>query len=275
MTDLYTSSLHVDRRKAVSKIKIARRNSTVEFTGKRVIITGGGRGMGKKFALDLKNLGAQPYVLDVVQENLDVLKTETGIRGSIVDVTNEKDVEAFFDAYAKEHGAPEILINNAGITADALFIRKKGDEVIKFPFSKWENVLNVNLTGVFLCAREAAFHMVKHGIKGLIINISSISRAGNLGQTNYSATKSAVDAMTVTWAKELSRYGIRVGAIAPGYINTEMVAKIKQEVLEKIIQNIPVGRLGEMEEISQAVQFVIRNDFCTGRVIEVDGGMRI
>lgn len=117
--------------------------------------------------------------------------------------------------------------------------------------------------------------MVKRGVKGVIINISSISRAGNIGQTNYSAAKSAVDAMTVTWAKELSKFGIRVGAVAPGYINTEMVAKIRPDIIEKVVQNIPVGRLGEMEEISLTVQFIIRNDFFTGRVIEVDGGMRL
>lgn len=247
----------------------------MEIAGKRVIITGGGRGMGKKFAIDLKNLGAKPYVLDVLQENLDTLKNEAGIPGQVVDVSREKEVETFFDGYTAENGAPDVLINNAGITVDAFFIKQKGDEITKFPFSNWEKVINVNLTGVFLCAREAAFYMVKHGVKGLIINISSISRAGNLGQTNYSATKSAVDAMTVTWAKELSRYGIRVGAIAPGYINTEMVAKIRPDVLEKVIQNIPMGRLGEMEEISQAVQFIIKNDFFTGRILEVDGGMRI
>ena len=247
----------------------------MEFTGKKVIVTGGARGMGKKFAVDLKRLGAKPFVVDVVQENLDALKNETGIPGQVVDVSNEKSVEAFFESYTSERGAPDVLINNAGITADALFIKQKGDEITKFPFSNWEKVINVNLTGVFLCAREAAFHMVKHKVNGVIINISSISRAGNLGQTNYSATKSAVDSMTVTWAKELSRYKIRVGAIAPGYINTEMVAKIRPDVLEKVIQNIPLGRLGEMEEISQAAQFIIRNDFFTGRVMEVDGGMRI
>jgi len=247
----------------------------MEFTGKKVIVTGGARGMGKRFAVDLKALGAQPYVLDVTQENLDALKNETGVPGQVVDVGNEKSVEAFFEKYAAENGAPDVLINNAGITADALFIKQKGEEITKFPFASWERVLNVNLTGVFLCAREAAFSMVKHKVKGVIINISSISRAGNLGQTNYSAAKSAVDAMTVTWAKELSRYGIRVGAIAPGYINTEMVAKIRPDVLEKLIQNIPLGRLGEMAEISHAVQFILRNDFFTGRVLEVDGGMRI
>lgn len=247
----------------------------MEFAGKKVIITGGARGMGKKFATDMKSLSAKPYVVDVMQENLDALKKETDIPGQIVDVSSEKSVESFFEQYTRENGAPDILINNAGITADALFIKQKGEEITKFPFSNWERVLNVNLTGVFLCAREAAFHMVKQRVKGVIINISSISRAGNLGQTNYSAAKSAVDAMTVTWAKELSKFGIRVGAIAPGYTNTEMVAKIRPDVLEKLIQNIPLGRLGEMEEISHAVQFIIRNNFFTGRILEVDGGMRI
>ena len=247
----------------------------MEISGKKVIITGAGRGMGKQFAIDLQKLGAKPYVLDVLKENLDSLKNESGIPGNVVDVSNENEVEKFFENYTGENGVPDILINNAGITADALFIKQKGDEIKKFPLSNWQNVLNVNLTGVFLCAREAAFQMVKHGVKGVIINISSISRSGNLGQTNYSATKAAVDAMTVTWSKELTRYGIRVGAIAPGYINTEMVSQIRQEVLDKIIKNIPVGRLGEMEEISQAVQFIIKNDFFTGRVFEIDGGMRV
>lgn len=247
----------------------------MDIAGKNVVITGGARGMGRKFAMDLKALGASVYVLDVNQENLDALKNETGIPGKVVDVGSEKDVEAFFEEYTKANGAPAVLVNNAGITADALFIKQKGEEITKFPMSNWEKVMSVNLTGVFLCAREAAYHMVRHGVKGVIVNISSISRAGNLGQTNYSASKAAVDAMTVTWSKELSRYGIRVGCIAPGYINTEMVAKINPEVLEKIIKNIPAGRLGEMEEISKTVRFIIENDFFTGRIVEVDGGMRI
>lgn len=247
----------------------------MDIAGKNIIITGGARGMGRKFAEELLKAGGKPYVVDVLQENLDALKAETGIDGEIVDVSSEASVEAFFESFTARFGSPHVLINNAGITSDALFIKQKGDEITKFPLANWEKVINVNLTGVFLCAREAAYQMVKSQTKGVIINISSISRSGNLGQTNYSAAKSAVDAMTVTWAKELSRYGIRVGAIAPGYINTEMVAKIRQEVLDKIIEKIPVGRLGEMEEIGKTVQFIIENDFFTGRVIEVDGGMRI
>src|SRR3990172_2332401 len=133
----------------------------------------------------------------------------------------------------------------------------------------------VRLKGVFLCGREAAAQMMKNGAKGVIINISSISRAGNFGQTNYSATKAGVDAMTVTWAKELAKAGIRAVAIAPGYIMTEMVAKIDQKVLDKIIAQIPVGRLGEMKEISRTVQFIIECDFVNGRTLEIYGGHRI
>jgi len=247
----------------------------MDFAGKKAIITGGARGLGKQFAVDLKARGAKPFVVDVVQETLDALKKDTGISGKVLDVTKEKDVEAFFADYAKENGAPDIIVNNAGITADGLFIKKKGDEVTKFPYPNWSKVVDVNLNGVFLCGREAAYHMVKNGVKGVIINISSICRAGNLGQCNYSATKAAVVALTVTWSKELIRSGIRVGAIAPGYINTEMVAKIKPEMLDKIVSGIPIGRLGEMSEISKAVQFIIENDYFSGRVLEVDGGLRL
>jgi len=134
--------------------------------------------------------------------------------------------------------------------------------------------VDVNLIGVFLCTREAATFMAQSK-GGAIVNISSVSRAGNFGQTNYSATKAGVDAMTVTWSKELARYGIRVAAVAPGYVNTEMTASIKPELRERIIAQIPIGRTGEMSEISHAVRFIIENDFVTGRVLEVDGGLRL
>ncbi len=117
--------------------------------------------------------------------------------------------------------------------------------------------------------------MVQHEVKGLIINISSLCRVGNIGQTNYAASKAGIDAMTVTWAKELSRYGIRAAAIAPGYVNTEMVQQIREDIIAKVIKNIPVGRLGEMDDLSQALMFIIENDFFSGRVLEVDGGMRL
>ncbi len=247
----------------------------MEITGKRIIITGGARGMGRQFAVDMQKIGAKPYVLDVLQENIDELEKEMGISGKVVDVTDESQVVSFFKEYTDKNGPPDVLINNAGITADGLFVRKKGEEMKKLSMSAWQKVIDVNLTGVFLCGREAAAQMVDHEVKGVIINISSISRAGNFGQTNYSASKAGVAAMTVSWAKELARNNIRVGAIAPGYINTEMVAKIDSSVIDKITAQIPVGRLGEMSEISQAVRFIIECDFFNGRVMEVDGGHRI
>ncbi len=247
----------------------------MEIKGKNIIVTGGARGMGRQFSLDLQEKGAKPFVLDVLQENLDELEKEKGIPGRVVDVTDEGQVETFFNEYASQYGPPDVLINNAGITADGLFVRKKDDEVKKFPMASWNKVVAVNLTGVFLCGREAAAQMVKHGVKGLIINISSISRAGNFGQSNYSATKAGVASLTVTWAKELAKSGIRSAAIAPGYVNTEMVAKIDRKVIDKIVAQIPSGRLGEMKEMSQAVQFIMECDFFNGRVLEVDGGHRI
>jgi 3-oxoacyl-[acyl-carrier protein] reductase len=133
----------------------------------------------------------------------------------------------------------------------------------------------VNLTGTFLCGREAAQRMIESGSKGVIINISSISRAGNMGQTNYAASKAGVQAMAVAWAKELARYGIRAAAIAPGFINTEMVAGMKESAREKLTSGIPLRRMGEPDEIAKTVEFIFQNDYISGRCIDVDGGLRL
>ncbi len=247
----------------------------MDISGLNVVITGGARGMGRQFGIDLKKLGAAPFAIDVLQEHLDELEKDHQIPGKVVDVTKEDEVVSFFEEYTGKYGACDVLINNAGITSDSLFVKAKEDEVKKFPMSNWEKVISVNLTGVFLCGREAAAQMAKNGKKGVLINISSISRAGNFGQTNYSASKAGVASMTVTWAKELARYGIRSVGIAPGYVRTEMVEKIDKKVIDKIVDQIPIGRLGEMEEISRTVQFIIECDFVNGRVLEIDGGHRI
>jgi 3-oxoacyl-[acyl-carrier protein] reductase len=140
--------------------------------------------------------------------------------------------------------------------------------------AQWQLVIDVNLTGSFLCGREAATQMIKTGSEGVIVNISSISRAGNMGQTNYSATKAGVAAMTVSWAKELARYNIRTGAIAPGFMATEMVMSMKPEALEKMSAGIPLRRLGDPAEIAQMAITIFENDYISGRVFEVDGGLR-
>ncbi len=140
---------------------------------------------------------------------------------------------------------------------------------------QWNAVIGVNLSGVFLCAREAAAHMIEFGNGGVIVNISSISRAGNAGQTNYSAAKSGVESMGVVWAKELARYGIRVGSVAPGFTHTDILAAMRPEVLDKLTAPVPLKRLGKPDEIAHAVLFIFENDFFTGRCIDLDGGLRL
>jgi 3-oxoacyl-[acyl-carrier protein] reductase len=155
-------------------------------------------------------------------------------------------------------------------------IKAKDGEIVKrMSLAEWQSVIDVNLTGVFLCGREAATKMIETNTQGVIINIASLSKAGNMGQTNYSAAKAGVDAMTVTWSKELSRYGIRSAGIAPGFIATDMVKSMKPEALEKMANMIPLKRLGEPYEIGMTAIYIAENDYFTGRTIEMDGGIRI
>src|SRR5262249_27358536 len=189
---------------------------------------------------------------------------------------DEAEVIGVLDQVVADFGRLDGLINNAGIVRDAMLIKVRDGEIVgKMTLEQWQAVIDVNLTGVFLCGREAAERMIKLKRGGVIVNISSISRAGNPGQTNYSAAKAGVVAMTVTWAKELARHQIRVGAVAPGFTRTPMVAGMKPEALAHLTAQEPLGRLAEPTEIAQAVAFIFENDFVTGRCLEVDGGLRI
>jgi len=184
-------------------------------------------------------------------------------------------VTALFDDVQRDFGGIDCLINNAGITRDSLLVKRKGDEVQTMTKSDWQQVIDVNLTGVFLCGREAASRMVQANCQGVIVNVSSICRNGNIGQSNYSAAKAGVSALTSTWGKELVRYGIRVGAIAPGFVNTEMVQQIRPDVLDKIKALIPLGRLAEPKEVAHTARYIIENDYFTSRTISLDGGFRL
>ena len=248
----------------------------MEIKNKRCLITGAGRGLGKQMAMDLLRSGASVHACDISIAALESLKEAAGalpVTFHACDIADEAAVKAMF-AKISESGGLDVLINNAGITRDGLLLKLKDGEVKTMPLQDFKAVIDVNLVGVFLCSREAAVLMAK-GDGGVIINISSVSRAGNFGQTNYSAAKAGVDAMTVTWSKELARHKIRCAAIAPGYINTEMVAAIKPEALEKITAQVPLHRLGEMGEISRTALFIIENDFINGKILEIDGGLRI
>jgi 3-oxoacyl-[acyl-carrier protein] reductase len=232
-------------------------------------------------ALELAGKGSKLALVDLNQADLDEtagLCMEQGVevRTYVANVADEAQVEKLFTDIARDFSAINGLVNNAGITRDGLFLKAKDGQVVsKMSMEQWNQVIAVNLTGTFLCAREAAAKMIETGSEGCIINISSVSRSGNMGQTNYTATKAGVEAMAVTWAKELARYGIRAASIAPGYIGTEMVMSMKPEAREKIEAGIPAKRLGKPEEIARTVSFILENDYINGRCIEVDGALRI
>lgn len=253
----------------------------MDLENKTIVITGAARGLGAAMA---KRLAAHRSRLALVDlEAASIANTasaceEAGATAKTygANVAKEQDVIQLFEQIARDFDSLDGLINNAGITKDALLVKyKDGETLSKMTLDQWQAVIDVNLTGTFLCGREAAQRMIESGSKGVIINISSISRAGNMGQTNYAATKAGVQAMAVAWAKELARYGIRAAAIAPGFINTEMVASMKESAREKLTSGIPLRRMGEPDEIARTVEFIFQNDYVSGRCIDVDGGLRL
>jgi len=250
-----------------------------------VVITGAAQGLGLRIAEELAGAGARLALVDLNAERLaeaaeKLAGTGAEVRGYPANIAREDEVTALFRQVAEDLGPLQGLVNNAGITRDALLLKVKDGEVVKkMSLAEWQAVIDVNLSGVFLCGREAAEQMIRGRAGerggGLILNISSLSRAGNFGQTNYSAAKAGVAAMTTVWALELARHGIRCAAIAPGFIATEMVAAMKPEVLEQLAARIPAGRLGRPEEIAATARFIFENDYISGRVLEIDGGSRI
>jgi len=253
----------------------------MNLDGKVIVVTGGAQGLGLAMATELASKGAKIALVDMNAGALDAAVEQCQAAGGLAkgyqaNVANEEEVVQLFDNVVADLGGLDGVINNAGITRDALLLKYKDGEVqSKMSLAKWQAVIDVNLTGVFLCGREAAERMVKLGSKGLILNISSISRSGNMGQTNYSAAKSGVAAMTVTWAKELARYGIRCAGIAPGFTETPMVTGMKPEALAKMEAGIPLKRLDRPEEIALTAKYLFENDYFTGRIIEMDGGLRL
>ncbi len=253
----------------------------MDLTTKTIVITGAARGLGAAMAQRLAAHGGNLALVDLDADSIADAVAACESAGATAkaygaNVAREDDVVALFDRIATDFATVDGLVNNAGITRDGLLLKfKDGELVSKMTLDQWQSVIDVNLTGVFLCGREEGQRMIESGSKGCIINISSISRAGNMGQTNYTAAKAGVQAMAVTWAKELARYGIRVAAIAPGFINTEMVAGMKEAAREKLTSGIPLRRMGEPDEIAQTVEFILQNDYVSGRCFDIDGGLRL
>lgn len=251
----------------------------MNLNDKVIVVTGGGQGLGRAMAVNLAGEGAKLALIDVneamLQETVTLIeKAGSTAKHYLADVTNEEEVERTFKRINNDFNGFDGLVNNAGILRDGMLLKAKNGEVVKkMSLEQFQSVVDVNLTGVFLCGREAAVHMVENNRKGVIVNMSSIARNGNMGQTNYSASKAGVVAMTVCWARELGRHGIRVGAIAPGVIRTAMTDAMKPEMRERLEKMKPVGRLGEADEIAHTVKYIFENEFFTGRVIEIDGGL--
>lgn len=247
----------------------------------RAVVTGAAGGLGGYFALQLVRAGAWVAAGDTNAAGLRRLAADAAeLPGQLtvgrLDVTDELSVQSFCDVAAADLGGLNALINSAGILRDGMLVAGDGDQLKPLPLAQWRKVLEVNLTGPFLMTREVVPYMLRNGTGegrgGVIVNLSSIARAGNPGQSNYAASKAGLDACTRTWALELARHGIRVGGVAPGVTATSFLDGISEEALARLGAAIPLGRLGQPEDIWRAVRFILENEFFTGRVVEIDGG---
>jgi 3-oxoacyl-[acyl-carrier protein] reductase len=253
----------------------------LQLEAKVIVITGSGRGIGRAMAKAFAERKSNLALIDLNEADLERTRAEcesAGVQARCYrcNVAEESDVVATLDAIVRDFGRLDVMINNAGITRDALLVKAQDGKVVsKMSLEQWRSVIDVNLTGVFLGGREAAARMVELGQGGVIINTSSISRAGNAGQSNYAAAKAGVATLAVVWGKELGRYGIRTAAIAPGFTRTEILETMKPEMIEKAIASVPLRRMAEPEEIAHAAVFIAENDYFSGRVLELDGGQRI
>jgi 3-oxoacyl-[acyl-carrier protein] reductase len=247
----------------------------------KIIVTGGAQGMGAHFARRLAEAGAQVAAGDVKEDGLAALAEATrGLPGKVhtrkLDVSSEADVAAFVEWAFGAMGGLNGLVNNAGILRDGLLVKKDRTtgEVTRMTKEQWDAVIGVNLTGATFMVRDVVAKMVASEQKpGVIVNLSSIARHGNRGQSNYVSAKAALAANTVTWAREFASFGIRVGAVAPGMIETPMTQGMNQKARDALVANIPVARIGVPEDIWVAVKFVLECDYFNGRTIDVDGGL--
>jgi len=240
----------------------------------KVIVTGAAQGMGAHFARRLHEAGAQVAAGDVAEAKLADLPQ--GIHRRRLDVADEKDIQAFVAWAAEAMGGLNGLVNNAGILRDALLVKKDRatGEVRTMSSADWNAVIAVNLTGATFMVREVVARMARDGARpGVIVNMSSVARKGNRGQSNYVSAKAALAANTMTWAREFAPLGIRVGAVAPGMIETPMTQGMNQKARDALVAAVPVGRIGTPEDIWQAVKFVVECDYFSGRTVEVDGGV--
>ncbi len=248
----------------------------MRLENKAAVVTGGARGIGKEISRTFLDEGASVYIFDVnEQEGNKTISEFTPVYGGgkvkflKVNITDEKNVADSIEKIIEIEHKIDILVNNAGITRDNLILRMSIED--------WKKVIDINLTGAFICCKYAARHMIKSR-SGKIINISSIVGVhGNAGQSNYSSSKAGIIGLTKTLARELAGRNILVNAIAPGYIKTEMTDKLDDKMKEKLMKQIPTGRLGSVSDVAKTALFLAGDEssYITGAVINLDGGMGI
>lgn len=242
----------------------------MRLQGKVAIITGAASGIGRETAILFAKEGAIVIGTDIQQDLLNSLEKENeNIHGYLLNVTDRSAISTFVEEIKSKYGKIDILINNAGITADALLIRMTEEA--------WDKVININLKGVFNMTQAVVQVMLSQG-SGVVLTTSSVvGRYGNVGQTNYAATKAGVIGMTYSWAKEFGKKGIRFNAVAPGFIKTPMTEKLPQNVIDMMIEKTPLKRFGEPKDVAYTFLFLASDEasFITGQVIGVDGGLVI
>lgn len=242
--------------------------------GATALVTGGAQGLGLSIATRLAEAGASVVVADRNAELVARLPKE--LVGVEMDVTDPRQVNVKVAGIVERHGQLDILVNNAGVIFSEPFVNVMNPAGIMHDYDRFRSSLAINLDSVFIVTSAVVEQMIKRRTKGAIVNISSITACGNEGQTAYSAAKAGVNAMTVTWSKELGRWGIRVNALAPGFIGTDSTRHaLSETALKHIESNTPLRRLGKAEEVAQAVITLAENEFINGVVLDINGGLRI
>jgi len=240
------------------------------------LVTGGAAGIGKATAIRFAEEGAKVVICDLAEEAGQQTAEQIGGEFYKVNVADRQEVQAWVDAVVEKFGRVDVLINNAGVLRDGLFVKVKDGELVKqMSEADWDLVIDVNLKGTFNCAQAVAPYMIKQG-GGVILNATSVvGLDGNFGQTNYVATKAGVIGMTKVWSRELGRHKIRVNAVAPGFTLTEMVKQMPEKILEGMVAQTPLGRMGEPEDIANAYLFLASDEasFISGVTLRVDGGI--
>jgi 3-oxoacyl-[acyl-carrier protein] reductase len=249
----------------------------MDLRGKQIIVTGGVKGLGRAMVEKLLSRDAVVTVFDIDVAGLDAVKQALpDVQCVACDVTNYEQVSGAVEDYFANRGAPDVLINNAGILYSEPLFRITDAGLQLHAADTWERVLRTNLTSVFYMTTAVVGKMIARRTKAVVVNIGSVAAAGNPGASAYSAAKAGVHALTQAWARELGPMGIRVIAVAPGYMDTDSAhAATSEAALRETIKRVPLRRLGKTEEVADAVIAVIENDFFNGKVFELDGGLVI